>query len=215
MVSEIKTDTVLIEFNFFKKEKFSAQLSDEHGTINVQINYTANDFQTLATYDSFVSQIRDKWREFLKLKEQKQKQKEREQGNTGSEASAVETVVSRKRVYDYNDSNDEQPSTADVVVVAAAETSNATNATVELESTRRMSLRTKKAANYSEMDEEAASSPSTSDEAASSSLMSEEETNSSSMSEEETNSSSMSETEAESSPATTSKSTKQRKKFYK
>jgi hypothetical protein len=204
MVSEIKTDTVLIEFNFFKKETFTAKLSDEHGTINVQINYTANDFQTLATYDSFVSQIRDKWREFLKLKEQQQKQTEKEQANTGDAAAAVETVVSRKRVYDYNDSNDEQLS-ADVVVVAAAETSNATNATVELESTRRMSLRTKKAANYSEMDEEAASSPSTSDEAASSS----------SMSEEETNSPSMSETEAESSPATTSKSTKQTKKVYK
>ncbi len=69
--------------------------------------------------------------------------------------------MSRKRVYDHNESNDEQPSTA-VVVIAAAETSKAAGATVELESTRRMSLRTKKAAKYSEMDEEVVANSSSS-----------------------------------------------------
>ncbi len=149
----------MLNLIYSKKEKFSAQYSEEHGTINVQINYTSKDFKTLATYDSFVSQIRDKWREFLKLKEQQQKQTEREQANTGSEATAtVETVVSRKRVYDHNKSNDEQPSAAVVVVVAAAESSKAANATVELESTRRMSLRTKKNVNYSLLNDELANS---------------------------------------------------------
>ncbi len=59
--------------------------------------------------------------------------------------------MSRKRVHDHNESNDEQPSTA-VVVVAAAETSKAAGATVELESTRPTSSKTKKGANYSEME---------------------------------------------------------------
>jgi hypothetical protein len=70
--------------------------------------------------------------------------------------------VSRKRVYDHNESNDEQPSAA-VVVVAAAETSKEANATVELESTRRMSSRTKKNVNYSLLDDELANSPSMSE----------------------------------------------------
>ena len=52
--------------------------------------------------------------------------------------------MSRKRGYDHNESNDDQPS-------AAVESSSAP---VELESTRRMSLRTENAAKYSEMGEE-------------------------------------------------------------
>jgi hypothetical protein len=113
---------------------------------------------------------------------------------TACTAAAVGAVVSkakrrsRKRSYDYNESNYERPS-------AAADRSNSAGATAELKSTRRMSLRTKNAVKYSEMDEEVASS--------------------SSMSEEETSSPSMSETEAEAAPATTSKSTNLRKKVYK
>ena len=69
--------------------------------------------------------------------------------------------MSRKRSYDYNEDSDEEPSTG---VVAAAESSKAANATVELESTRRMSLRTKKNVNYSLLDEEVvANSPSMSE----------------------------------------------------
>jgi hypothetical protein len=59
----------------------------------------------------------------------------------------VEKVVSRKRGYDYTASNDDQPSTS-------AESSKAAAATTELEPTRRMSLRTKKAVNDSELDVE-------------------------------------------------------------
>ncbi len=100
--------------------------------------------------------IRAKWREFLKLKEQQQKQTEREQANTGSEAAAVETVVSRKRVYDHNEGNDDQPSAAVVAAPAAeSETSKAGCATAELESTRRTSSKTI-AEKYSETDEAAA-----------------------------------------------------------
>jgi hypothetical protein len=58
--------------------------------------------------------------------------------------------VSKKRGYDYTASNDDQPSTS-------AESSNTT---VELESTRRLSSRTKKAIKYSELDEEVANSSS-------------------------------------------------------
>ena len=70
--------------------------------------------------------------------------------------------MSRKRVYDHNYINDEQPSAA-VVVVVGAETSKAANANAELESTRRMSLRTKKNVNYSLLDDELANSSSMSE----------------------------------------------------
>jgi hypothetical protein len=223
----------ILNFNFFskKKEKSSAQLCEEHSITNVEINYTAKDFQTLVTYKLFNSHIRPmlveknpklvmykmvsvigaKWREFIELKEQHQQTEKEQAGaaavsaDSSSSASsksdteptaatnnkketieqsdekstepataaavAVETVVSRrgrvsrKRGYDYNESNDDQPSAA----VAATDSSNAANeaaiaaATAELESTRRTSSRTKKTATYSKMDEEVANSPASSE----------------------------------------------------
>ncbi len=67
--------------------------------------------------------------------------------------------MSRKRVYDHNESNNDQPSAAVVAATAAeSESSMAGCATAELESTRRTSSKT-----ITEMDEAAANSTSMSE----------------------------------------------------
>jgi hypothetical protein len=70
--------------------------------------------------------------------------------------------VSRKRVYDHNESNHDQPSAAVVAVAAESESSKAGCATAELESTRITSSKTI-TEKYSEMDEAAANSTSISE----------------------------------------------------